>query len=99
MNSHQLLFDQTRETSDVMLDKSRYIRTDFLMRKKNYGFTPNLDFNPLPTRFNLASFRLQAEYAAHRGRREQVEGLIDSRTLKERYALVARTEIQQTQEL
>ena len=24
--------------------------------KKNYGFTPNLDFNPLPTRFNLTEF-------------------------------------------
>ena len=29
--------------------------SDFLMRK-NYGFTPNLDFNPLPTRFNLTEF-------------------------------------------
>ena len=25
---------------------------------------PNLDFNPLPARFNLPSFCLQAEYAA-----------------------------------
>ena len=24
--------------------------------KKNYGFTSNLDFNPLSTRFNLAEF-------------------------------------------
>ena len=24
--------------------------------KKNYGFTPNLDFNSLPTRFNLTEF-------------------------------------------
>ena len=24
--------------------------------EKNYGFTPNLDFNPLPTRFNLTEF-------------------------------------------
>ena len=24
--------------------------------KKNYGFTPNLDFNPLPTRFNFTEF-------------------------------------------
>ena len=24
--------------------------------KKNHGFTPNLDFNPLPTRFNLTEF-------------------------------------------
>ena len=23
---------------------------------KNYGFTPNLDFNPLPTRFNFTEF-------------------------------------------
>ena len=25
---------------------------------KNYGFTPNLDFNPLPTRFNLLIYTL-----------------------------------------
>ena len=25
-------------------------------KKKNYGFTPKLDFNPLPTRFNLTEF-------------------------------------------
>ena len=24
--------------------------------KKNYGFTPNLDFNPLPTKFNFTEF-------------------------------------------
>ena len=24
--------------------------------KKNYRFTPNLDFNPLPTRFNFTEF-------------------------------------------
>ena len=24
--------------------------------KKNYGFTPNLDFNPLSTRFNFTEF-------------------------------------------
>ena len=41
--------------------------------KKNYGFTPNLDFNPLPTRFNLTDFLPPSgEYAAHQGRREQV---------------------------
>ena len=46
--------------------------TDLLMRK-NYGFTPNLDFNPLPTRFNFTAYKHTfREYAAHRGRREQV---------------------------
>ena len=35
--------------------------------KKNYGFTPNLDFNPLPTRFNLPSFCLQEESMQHIG--------------------------------
>ena len=30
--------------------------TDLLMRKKNYGSTPNLDFNPLSTRFNYTEF-------------------------------------------
>ena len=41
--------------------------------KKNYGFTPNLDFNPLPTRFNFTEFLPPSgEYAAHQGRREEV---------------------------
>ena len=44
--------------------------------KKNYGFAPNLDLNPLLTRFNftecLHAFR---EYAANQGRREQVSML------------------------
>ena len=45
--------------------------------KKNYGFTPNLDFNPLFTKFNLN--RISAykhafrEYAAHKGRKEQAK--------------------------
>ena len=41
-------------------------------KKKNYGFTPNLDFNPLLTRFNFTEFlptykRAFREYAAHQG--------------------------------
>ena len=42
--------------------------------KKMMGlYTPNLDFNPLPTRFNFIQF-LHAfrKYAAHQRRREQV---------------------------
>ena len=34
--------------------ESRYVQT--CSWEKNYGFTPNLDFNPLPTRFNLTEF-------------------------------------------
>ena len=46
--------------------------SDLLMRK-NYGFTPNLDFNPFPTRFNFTAYKHAfSEYAAHQGRREQV---------------------------
>ena len=32
--------------------------TDFLMRKKLRVLPPNLDFNPLPTRFNFTEFLL-----------------------------------------
>ena len=40
-------------------DESRYvqIQTRLPHEKKNYGLTPNLDFNPLPTRFNFTEFR------------------------------------------
>ena len=34
--------------------ESRYVQTS--SREKNYGFIPNLDFNPLPTRFNFTEF-------------------------------------------
>ena len=34
--------------------ESRYVQT--CSWEKNYGFTPNLDFNPLPTRFNFTEF-------------------------------------------
>ena len=44
--------------------------SDLLMRKKNNGFTPNLDFNPLATRFNFtellpptACIQSDSEYA------------------------------------
>ena len=33
--------------------------------KKNYGFTPNLEFNPLPTRFNFTEF-LPAAHAGEK---------------------------------
>ena len=45
--------------------------TDFLMRK-NYGFTPNLDFNPLPMRFNFTEFLPPSGVCSNQGRREQV---------------------------
>ena len=34
--------------------------------KKHYGFSPNLDFNPLPTRFNFTSM--------HSGSMQHIEG-------------------------
>ena len=43
------------ETTSTLICESRYVR--LAHEKKNYGFTPNLDFNPLSTRFN---FCLQA---------------------------------------
>ena len=30
--------------------------TDIAHEKKNYGFTPNLDFNPVFTKFNFTEF-------------------------------------------
>ena len=39
--------------------------------KKNYGFTPNLDFNPLPTRFNLTEF---LPTSMHSGSMQHIEG-------------------------
>ena len=33
--------------------ESRYVQTSSCSWAKNYGFTPHLDFNLLPTRFNL----------------------------------------------
>ena len=37
--------------------------TDFLMRKKITGLPPNLDFNSLPTRFNLTEFLLTSMHS------------------------------------
>ena len=39
--------------------------------KKNYGFTPNLDFNPLPTIFNFTEFLPPSEVAMQHIRGEE----------------------------
>ena len=41
------------------------------MRKKNYGFTPDLDFNPVFTEFNFTEFLLTS---IHRGKYPALQG-------------------------
>ena len=43
-----------------------------LAHEKKSRVHPYLDFNPLPTRFNLAYKHAFREYAAHQGIRKQV---------------------------
>ena len=65
-----------RRTED--LDLSAVIRrislcTDIAHEKKNYGFTPDLDFNPVFTKFNFTEFlHTKPTPAAHQEERELV---------------------------
>ena len=58
----------------------------YRLTQKNYGFTPNLDLNPLPTGFIFTEFLPYKdefrEYAVHQGRREQVSLVATSIILK-----------------
>ena len=52
---------QTSSKKKIRLALARLYPANLVMyrlphEKKNYGFAPNLDFNPLPTRFNYTKF-------------------------------------------
>ena len=46
LESDILIIHSDRGSGNLVMYRLAY-------EKKNYGFTPNLDFNPLPTRFNF----------------------------------------------